>query len=308
MIAQSVLRRFRRGIRRRFIRRAAVPCNALFGRRSTGTIGILMYHRVTDRCPGVREPTYNVTPPRFRRQLEELLARGFRAWPLRRVLEYGRRGLPIPERIFVVTFDDGYENIYRNAWPVLRELDVPATVFLATGFLDSETPFPFDDWPAKGSGGVTGEAWRPLRTAQCVDMAASGLVDLGAHTHTHADFRTQPRELEEDLSRCVGVIRERFGLTDVTFAFPYGVRRWGFADPALVAAAKRVGVLCGLTAEADLVRPKSDPFEWGRFEVTDADSGPTIAAWLGGWHSLPRQLQGWLQRLKLRGLTTASGR
>lgn len=308
MITESAFRRFRRAIRRRFFRRAAVPCNALFGSRSTESIGILMYHRVTDHCPGVCEPTYNVTPERFRRQLEELLARGYRAWPLRGVLEYGRRGLPIPERTFVVTFDDGYENVYRNAWPVLRELDVPATVFLATAFLDSETPFPFDDWPAKGSGRVTDAAWRPLRTAQCVDMAASGLVDLGAHTHTHADFRMHPRELEADLSRCIAVIRERFGLTDATFAFPYGVRRMGFVDPALVAAAKRVGVLCGLTADADLVHPKGDPFEWGRFEVTNADSGATIAAWLGGWHNLPRQLQGWLQRLKPRGPEAAPGR
>jgi peptidoglycan/xylan/chitin deacetylase (PgdA/CDA1 family) len=262
-----------------------------------------MYHRVADRCPGVREPTYNVTPERFRRQLAELLARGFRPWPLRGVLEYARRGLPIPERTFVVTFDDGYENVYRNAWPVLRELHVPATVFLATAFLDSDAPFPFDDWPAKGSGRVPGEAWRPLRTAQCVDMRASGLVELGAHTHTHADFRQHPDELERDLSRCVAVIRERFGLTDVTFAFP-----GGFTAPELVAAAKRVGVLCGLTSEGDLVHPASDPFQWGRVEVTDADSGATIAAWLGGWHSLPRRLEGWLKRSKSRGPIAAPGR
>ncbi len=43
-----------------------------------------------------------------------------------------------------VTFDDGFETVYRHAWPVLQELRIPATVFLNTAYLDSPEPFPFD--------------------------------------------------------------------------------------------------------------------------------------------------------------------
>src|SRR5262249_14325564 len=102
-------------------------------------MGILMYHRVAPLPDGkgVRAPTWNVTPSRLREQLSGLLDRGYRPWPLRQALAHSRQGLPLPSTAFVVTFDDGYESVYRHAWPILRALRIPATVFLATAYLDS---------------------------------------------------------------------------------------------------------------------------------------------------------------------------
>ena len=48
------------------------------------------------------------------------------------------RGLPIPRKTFVVTFDDGYVNNLTQALPILTRLGVPATVFVATAYLDSQ--------------------------------------------------------------------------------------------------------------------------------------------------------------------------
>jgi peptidoglycan/xylan/chitin deacetylase (PgdA/CDA1 family) len=278
--------------------RAAIPGRALLGSRASGMVGILMYHRIAEGPRGLPEPTWNVTPDRFRHQLEGLLARGFIAWPLRRVLDHARRGLPVPLRVFVVTFDDGYESVYRHAWPVLRKLEVPATVFLATAFLDSPAPFPFDDWTAAGSDHAAPDAWRPLRTVQCREMVAGGLVELGAHTHTHVDFRDRPAELAQDLSRCVETIRERFGLSDVTFAYPFGS-----SDARLAAVARQAGLRCGLTVEPELVDPRSDPFEWGRFEVGEADTAATVAVRLDGWYGVARRLWRRLRRPTFRGDT-----
>ena len=274
-----------RALATQLVLRAAVPGSALLGSKAPGMVGILLYHRIAERRWGIPEPTWNVTPDRFRRHLEGLLARGFVAWPLQRVLDHGARGLPVPPRTFVVTFDDGYENVYRHAWPVLCRLGVPATVFLATAFLDREAPFPFDDWPAAGSDRVPPDAWRPLTTAQCREMAAGGLVELGAHTHTHGDFRGQPAALAQDLSRCVAIIRELFGLSHVTFAYPFGS-----SDPGLATVARQTGLRCGLTVEPELVDPRSDPFEWGRFEVGQADTAATVAVRLDGWHGVARRL------------------
>jgi peptidoglycan/xylan/chitin deacetylase (PgdA/CDA1 family) len=286
--------------------RAAVPLDRILGSRAAGGIGILMYHRVSDGCAGAPEPTFNVTPRRFREQLGELLARGFEAWPLDRILEHQRAARPVPPRVFAVTFDDGYECVDRDAWPVLRSLRVPATVFLATAFLDRDDPFPFDDWSARGSPRVAAQAWRPLRSEQCREMAADGLVELGAHTHTHADFRGRPPEFERDLARSVGVLADRFGVSAPSFAFPYGVRRLGYASPELVEAAKRTGVTCSLSTEAELVDPAGDPFTWGRFEIGGRDSGATIAARLDGWLDLLRAVR---HRLggTLRGARVAEG-
>jgi peptidoglycan/xylan/chitin deacetylase (PgdA/CDA1 family) len=199
------------------------------------------------------------------------------------VIDFHNRGKRIPPKTFVVTFDDGYENVYRYAWPVLKELVVPATIFLATAYLDSELPFPFDDWTAAGSMRVPGESWKPLTTEQCHEMQREGLVTLGTHTHTHGIFRGRPEALHRDLLVSLDVLRTRFGVTDCPFAFPYGI-----TDPDLTDAARATGVSCSLTTQSGLVAPNTDPFTWGRWTVESSDTASTLAAKLAGWYSVAR--------------------
>ena len=269
--------------------RAGLPLLAL-GSRHEDSLGILMYHRITPRITGVPAPTYNVTPQRFHAQLSGLLARGYQAWPLRKVIECNQSGDSLPAKTFVVTFDDGYENNYQDAWPILKALKIPATIFVATAYLDSDEPFPCDDWTAAGSSRVPESSWRPLTTAQCAEMAADGLIDFGTHSHTHGDFRYHPEVLYEELRTSVDFLRFHFGIKDATFAFPYGTKRFGFSGPVLAGAAKQAGVLCSLTTEEDLVRSRSDPFDWGRFTVGESDNGATLATKLDGWYSLLRDV------------------
>ncbi len=267
--------------------RVGLPFRVL-GSRHDDAFGILMYHRVTPHIAGVPTPTYNVTPRRFHAQLSGLLSRGYRAWPLRRVIEYSQNGLPIPRKTFVVTFDDGYENNYHEAWPILESLKIPATIFVATAYLDSAHPFPCDDWTAAGTNRVPVSSWRPLSTAQCVEMHAHGLIEFGSHTHTHADFRNRPQALYQELKTSLDCLRSRLGMNDATFAFPFGTKRLGFSGPVLADAARKAGVLCSLTTEEDLILPASDPFDWGRFTVNESDAAATLAAKLDGWYSFLR--------------------
>ncbi len=254
----------------------------MFGRTGAG-FGILTYHRISPAVPGHPAPTCNVTPSNFRAQLEGLLARGYEPWPLRTALEWAAGGRAVPARAFVVTFDDGYENVYRHAWPVLREWNIPATVFLATAYLGSAEPFPFDDWA--GAGTAPPETWRPLTWGQCAEMQAGGLIELGSHTHTHQVFRDQPGALAADLAASAAALREGFGLTDATFAFPFG-----FHDPEMVAVVRAAGLRCALTTAMDIVRPGADPFAWGRFNVEDHDTPGALCAYLSGWYALFRRL------------------
>lgn len=242
-----------------------------------------MYHRVIDIFHGIPEPTWNVTPRRFEEQLAGLLARGFEPWPLRKVLEFEHAGKPVPRQSFVVTFDDGYECLHSWAWPILQRLKVPATIFLATAYLDSREPFPSDDWLAAGSAKVPADSWRPLTTEHCREMQAGGLIELAAHTHTHEDFRCKPNDLRLDLQRNRQELLERFGIAQATFAFPYGVVRDGFAGSPLAEVARDAGFLCSLSTEPELVRRGQDPFSWGRFTAEQYDTAATLAAKLGGW-------------------------
>ena len=270
---------------------AGLALNTLLGSRAGEALGILVYHRIAPNVPGLPKPSINVTPERFHQQITGLLDRGFNVWPLGKVLQYRARGQVIPAQTIVLTFDDAFESVYLNAWPVLREMKVPATVFISTAFLDSQEPFPFDPWAVAHRDWAPSEAYRPLRTAQCREMAEDGLIELGSHTHTHDDFRRRPNEFRRDLQTSVEILRSRFGRRQVPFAFPYGRPHLGFAGGRLAALASRTGVVCSLTTESKLVDPQSDPFGWGRFNAYDWDTGATLAAKLAGWYDWAPKLQ-----------------
>jgi peptidoglycan/xylan/chitin deacetylase (PgdA/CDA1 family) len=278
------------GLPQRALAGFATTMSEILGPRETAGFGILMYHRIIEPIPGRAKPTWNVPPSLFEKQLEGLLSRGFECWPLREVLGHVREGRPIPRNVFVITFDDAYENVYINAFPILRQLELPATIFLATAYLDSPDPFPSDDWSEAGSGNVPYTTWRPLTTEECREMQRVGSIELAAHTHTHADFRGRPVELVTDLKRCQRVLRERFGVERATFAFPYGNKDAGFASREFSKAAEQAGMLCALTTEPQIVRPGDDPFDWGRFAAEDHDTAASLAAKLSGWHEAVRSL------------------
>ncbi len=264
--------------------RALLPAAALLGRRAGSAFGILMYHRVAEHSRGLPRPTHNVTPGRLRQQLGGLAARGYRAWPLAGVIDAAARGRRIPGRVFVVTFDDGYETFYRNAWPILGDLGVPATLFLPTAHIGSGRALPFDDWPWAGSPEVPSPSWRPLSWAQCRDISRDPLVEIGAHTHAHPAFYDRPEKLAGDLAACMGVLRAHFGERPFSFALPFGTGCLGFSLERMAAAARGAGATCALTTEPVVADPAKSPYGWGRFEIGQEDTAATIALRLDGWY------------------------
>jgi peptidoglycan/xylan/chitin deacetylase (PgdA/CDA1 family) len=265
--------------------RALSPYARWRGPRGTNVVGILTYHRVCLVRPGRGRPTFNVTPQQLRRQLQGLVRRGWQAWPLSRILQHGRDGIPVPRRTFVVTFDDGYANNVSHALPILVALGIPATFFLATAYLDSTAAFPFDDWPLAGRDDSPRDQWVPLTRSQCRDAQSTGLIELGCHTHTHQVFRNRPNAFHADVRKSVAVLQRDFGTEQPAFSFPYGI-----ADDDLVDAARRCGATCGLTTAPQLVDCAGDPFQWGRFHVSQADTAASLAVKLDGWFDALRGL------------------
>lgn len=259
--------------------RVAAGMHRLFGDRHEDAFGILMYHRVAERTGGISSPTANVTPRRFREQLRGLLDRGFEAWALGRILSSRAAGQRVPANVFAVTFDDGYQNNLVQALPILEELEVPATVYIATAFLDSERPFPFDNWDGCGAAGVPAVSWKPLTTAECHQLAKHPLIELGAHTHSHGAFVEDSRDLATDVAINLRVLREEFGVERPTFAYPYGAIR-----PEMVEAVRQMEVAAAVTTRAERIRPHADAYTWGRFTADQRDTAATLAAKLSGWY------------------------
>jgi peptidoglycan/xylan/chitin deacetylase (PgdA/CDA1 family) len=267
-----------RDVTKRAVAWAGCILHRLMGRRLLNRFGILMYHRVSDPVAGLATPTWNVTPASFRDQMTGLLSRGFEPWSLKRLITERKKGLPQDAKVFAVTFDDGFESVYKSAWPVLREYKIPATIFLSTAYLDQQQAFPFDDWAEAGSDRVPADSYRPLTTEQCLTMAADGLVELGAHTHTHRDFTRHPREFAADLAENVAVLRSQLGVARPLFAFPYGR-----ATKEMLKIVADAGCSCALTTYGVPADPNRTPFDWGRFHVERWDTAETLAAKISGW-------------------------
>lgn len=277
--------------------RAGSSLNCVLGRRTERPLGILVYHRVSPAPPAMPFPSINVTPDVFRAQLVGLKRLGFRFISLREALRKHDASERVSPRTAVVTFDDGFASVHEHAWPVLRELQVPATIFVNTAYWGSAAPMPFDDWGLRYRDLAPAASYRPLSIEQCREMLAGGLVEIGTHTHTHADFRSRERDLEEDLRLSLRCLRDHLGLDRVSFAFPYGRKALGYVSRLLVEAARASGVTCSLTTEAEPTDPRIDPFDWGRFNVYQWDTGRTLAGKLGGWYGWAPLLQ---ERLSLR--------
>jgi peptidoglycan/xylan/chitin deacetylase (PgdA/CDA1 family) len=106
-----------------------------------------------------------------------------------------------------ITFDDGTADFLEEAVPVLVAHRLPATLYVATAFVDEQRSFPDDGRPA---------TWAAL-----ADAVATGLVTIGSHTHTHllldrADGATAAGELD----RSIGLIGDRLGVAAEHFAYP----------------------------------------------------------------------------------------
>lgn len=265
----------------------------IFGPRAEHSFGILMHHRVAPLVEGVPAPPYNVPPQQFREQLVGLLNRGFRVLPLSEAVAHHERRKPLPERTVILTFDDCFESVYTQAWPIMQELQIPATLFLSTAYLDQDDPFPFDSWGFEFHKRVPADHYRPIRTEQCQEMVATGLIEVGTHTHTHADFRGHAAQFTDDLQISTRILDLHFGVAEPLFSLPFGSPHDGHASPAFLAAARTSGTRCALTTECSLVDTLSSPFGWGRIAVCPGDTSDTLAGKLDGWYD-------WAPRLKHR--------
>ena len=105
-------------------------------------VAILIYHRV---CPQDESGHLRSTAPddfakqiKYFRQHYEILS-------LESLSDYLRSGKRLPQKAIVITFDDGYKDNYLYAYPVLKTYDIPATVFLTTGYIGSDKLFWWDE-------------------------------------------------------------------------------------------------------------------------------------------------------------------
>jgi len=171
------------------------------------SVVILQYHHVSDETPFLT----SIKPDDFEVHVKYLHEQNFEVISLREMLLRLKERKLTSRKTAVITFDDAYLSVYETAWPLLKEYNMPFSVFVNT--------------ESVGQGNKYTMTW-----AQMKEMSEQG-VEFGNHTHTHLKMILK-REGESDKDwreRLVGEIKEAESLISKhtgqllkVLAYPFG--------------------------------------------------------------------------------------
>jgi len=173
-------------------------------------IRILLYHSINE----FRKNDVNVRESQFRKQLDFLSA-NYEVIPVEEAVAILKKGDPPNQRLVALTFDDGYEDNYQVAFPLLKAKGFPATIFLLTGggSPNRELTHLVDDQPQYN---------RLLRWDEVREMARSG-ISFGSHGQTHALLNELgPAELSREIFSSKERIESEIAQPVQFFSYPYG--------------------------------------------------------------------------------------
>jgi peptidoglycan/xylan/chitin deacetylase (PgdA/CDA1 family)/glycosyltransferase involved in cell wall biosynthesis len=225
-------------------------------RRLTHNTLILMYHAFGGR----EEPPSRFILPaqRFARQMAWLSRLGYNVLGLEEFLSYRREGRLPPAPSVVITIDDGYEDNYTRAFPILRHHKFPATIFLVSQKLGQD-----NHWDEGST--LTG---RPLLSlAQVKEMFKEG-IRFGAHTRTHPHLSTLgDLEIREEIYGSKQDLEKMLNVPIQTFAYPYGD-----FNAAVTAVAEGAGFEGSCSVESGANSPRTPLHMLRRVEVRGTDS------------------------------------
>jgi peptidoglycan/xylan/chitin deacetylase (PgdA/CDA1 family) len=225
---------------------------------------ILCYHGVSDQRLDDDPEWLCVPPARFRRQVELLQEAGAEFVTMSE-LAARTNGTP-PPGLAALTFDDGFQDNLTVVAPILAELGVPGTVYVATGMIGQP-----NRWMRPGSG------LRMMDEGELRELSAAN-VELGAHTVTHPDMsaldvQACAQEVRESKAR----VEEIAGREVTSFAYPFF-----FYGPAAQQAVREAGFTSAVSGQGN--------GEWGdryalpRALVTGKDDMPSFLLRISGMY------------------------
>lgn len=245
-------------------------------------VPVIIYHHLAP--PNLNIP-YNdeiITPTQFENQIKLLKDMGFISVTVSELSELMQKGKMPEEKVFAITFDDGYESNYIYAFPILKKYNMKATINVVVKTLQEESTREFNPEV------LTHLSWEQMR-----EMIDSGLIEFGTHTYNQHIYevtdnkKTAPaltnrvflykeqrfesdeewkKRIFDDLLLAKAKIEHKLGYKPKVIAYPYGDY-----NQAVVEVAKEVGYEIGLTTNSGLVTPDSPIYELPRTYIRPYD-------------------------------------
>lgn len=175
--------------------------NALYG--PCVTLPTLMYHHIQDKTSAQEknQVALTVDSETFKSQMQYLKDKGYGVLRSEDLIAFFDEGRVLPKKSVLLTFDDGYDDFYRHALPVINEFGFKATVFLPTGLMDNP--------------GYLG--WNEIVSA------SSSSVLWANHTWSHKNMQTTKEKIEFEIGTADNQLAERNLNSPKVFAYTYGL-------------------------------------------------------------------------------------
>ncbi len=223
---------------------------------------ILMYHMIRDAMPGKKFNSLRVTPEAFEKQIGYLHAKRWHSYTMSEAVVQKET---LPAKSVVITFDDGYQDNLTHALPILKKYGFKATIYLVNDRHDR-------DWSgyrkAKNEGAGLKEEPK-LSDDEVRELLQSGLIEIGAHTLTHANLKSlDETQSREEICHSKQQIEKKFQTVCNSFAYPFGL--YDAKDEHSVAECGYTNAVTTEAGIADLRR--CDLFKIPRVTVSGKDT------------------------------------
>ena len=223
---------------------------------------ILVYHSVSSEPLPWIAPLA-VSPTTFEAHLDAIVGSGASTMTVSDLIDAIRRDpLALPDRMAVITFDDGFADFRDAALPALAARGISSTLYVTTGFVER----------ARGPYGD------PMLDFASLGGLASAGVEIGGHTHTHPQLDTlAERHLHDEIDGCKVLLEDRIGNPIRTFAYPHG-----YSSPRVRQAVREAGYDSACSVMNALSSVPPDPFKIPRLMVRSTTSAADVAGWIRG--------------------------
>jgi peptidoglycan/xylan/chitin deacetylase (PgdA/CDA1 family) len=218
-------------------------------------VPILMYHYVSNLPPDADATRVQLTvdPAMFRAHLAYLSQNRYSTISLYQLDDALLRGVPLPPRPVILTFDDGYIDHYVTVFPALKEYGFTATFFIITGRPDTNDPA-YMTW------------------AEIHEMAEAGM-SMESHTKTHRDLRNRDYDfLVYELLGSLQSLQVNTGHEPHMFAYPVG-----HYDDTTLSVLAQLPVWRALTTESGALHTSDNRLEVSRVRI-NGDTGVSALA------------------------------
>lgn len=251
-------------------------------------IPILMYHSVAEEDESAVPPYYRIaiTPSQFLRQMTFLHEQNYRCVSMASAVGLLQAGEGTAAKTVAITFDDGYRNFCRHAFPAIQRFGFTATVFLPTASI-GHRPMTFNRRECM--------TWGDVR-----ELQQHGIC-FGSHTVSHPQLHGLDREeVREEILRSRQTIEDRTGAAVDSFAYPYAFPQTDGPFKAMLRAMlEESGYRYGVCTRIGRAGIKSDPLFLERLPVNSADDPALLEAklegaydWVGVMQSLAKRMRG----------------